>query len=79
MKRTTIMLPIELKIKAQNAADKIGISLGELIRESIEFYLVKKIEVIKEDPFFSDTSVYKGDVPSDGSIHHDDYLYGDKL
>ena len=36
MKRTTIMLPEELKNQAERSAASMGISLGELIRESLE-------------------------------------------
>ena len=36
MKRTTIMIPEDLKIRATRRANAIGISLGEFIRESLE-------------------------------------------
>ena len=71
------MLPPELKSKAQSTARKIGISLGELIRESIEYFLKEKNENIKDDPFFSDSAVFQGKAPVNGSTHLDDYLYGD--
>jgi predicted DNA-binding protein len=79
MKRTTIMLPDELKIRATHRARKLGISLGGFIRESLENALDNKSRnsnVNEEDPFFADDAVYHGDVPSDLSEKHDDYLYG---
>ena len=36
MKRTTIMIPNELKTRATQHAKKIGMSLGGFIRESLE-------------------------------------------
>ena len=36
MKRTTIMIPEDLKIRATRRANAIGISLGEFIREPLE-------------------------------------------
>ena len=30
-----------------------------------------------DDPFFANISTYSGDAPSDLSINHDEYLYGD--
>ena len=42
MKRTTVMLPEDLKLKAEKRAEKMGISLGELIRLSLETQVRKK-------------------------------------
>ena len=36
MKRTTVMIPEDLKIRAAKRANAVGISLGEFIRESLE-------------------------------------------
>ena len=78
MKRTTIMIPNELKTRATQHAKKIGMSLGGFVRESLE----KAMEVENhrsgkddEDPFFSDKTVFSGKSPSDLSANHDDYLY----
>jgi hypothetical protein len=35
MQRTTIMLPHDLKIKAEEVSRKKGVPLGELIREGL--------------------------------------------
>lgn len=76
MKRTTVMLPSGLKSKAERRAKKMGISLGEVIRESLESWLARQEPA--DDPFFSSTAVYTGPVPRDSSANHDKYLYGDR-
>ena len=76
MQRTTIMLPAELKSRALGCARERGISLGELLRESLERQLETPIgERRALDPLFSDNAVYEGDAPLDLSEHHDRYLY----
>lgn len=75
MYRTTIMLPIDLKSKAQKIASKKGMSLGELIRESLEQRISRSKTLETSDPFFDDENFYTGDVPSSISSKHDDYLY----
>lgn len=72
MQRTTIMLPEELKYKAMQTAAKRGISLGELIRDSLEQACAAEPE--SADPFYSDTKAFTGDIPEDISAKHDDYL-----
>jgi hypothetical protein len=78
MKRTTIMIPNELKTRATQHAKKIGMSLSGFIRESLE----KALEVgdhlsgkDDEDPFFRDKTVFSGKSPPDLSANHDAYLY----
>lgn len=78
MQRTTIMLPPELKIAAQNLANELGISVGNLIRETLQLRLEQNKENRKKDLLFSDFSVYEGYTPSDLSANHDSYLYGAK-
>ena len=77
MKRTTIMMPDDLKIRAAKRADSLGISLGEFIRDSLERNLKLNNVVIFDDPYISDNSVYDGDTPRDLAQNHDKYLYGD--
>ncbi len=79
MKRTTIMLPDDLKIRAHNRARGMGISLGELIRESLEATLNHPDEEkLTKDSLFTDDALYDGKVPTDLSRNHDRYLYGEK-
>ena len=77
MQRTTIMLPADLKVLALHRAREQGLSLGEFLRRSLEASLAGPGETPrKDDPLFSDVSVYDGPVPADLAANHDDYLYG---
>ena len=78
MKRTTVMLPEELKSRAELSAERMGISLGELIREALAERLVDIDRPRSEDPLFKNVSIYTGPVPSDIAERHDEYLYGDE-
>jgi len=77
MKRTTIVLPPELKTRAMKRARNRGISLGKLIRESLEETLKQSARSSGEDPFFADKAVFRGRAPRDLSKNHDKYLYGE--
>lgn len=77
MKRTTIMMPEDLKIRAAKRADSLGVSLGEFIRDSLERNLKSDNVIIFDDPYLGDDAVYDGDTPIDLSQNHDKYLYGD--
>ena len=77
MKRTTIMLPPELKNRASKHAHRLGISVGELIRNCLNAFLDRPDDQTNEDPLLSDDAVYKGKVPPDLSSRHDHYLYGE--
>lgn len=76
MTRTTIMLPEGLKLRASRRARELGISLGELIRESVERRLDAGAS-LGEDPLFSEVPVFEGSVPPDLSEEHDRYVYGE--
>ena len=77
MHRTTIMLPEDLKSQAVEYARECGLSLGEVIRESLENWLKSKNQRTACDPLFHNVSVYDGPAPEDYSINHDKYLYGE--
>ena len=77
MKRTTIVLPPDLKTRAVKRARNRGISLGKLIREALETTLKQPAKSSQEDPFFADKAVFRGRAPRDLSKNHDKYLYGD--
>jgi len=78
MQRTTVMLPADLKAKALRLARERGISLGELLRESLARAVDRPPpEGMGEDPLFADTATYAGPAPDDLSERHDDYLYGE--
>ena len=78
MKRTTIMLPEDLKHQAEKAARKKRVSLGQFIRVSIESAIRRVSKSDREDAFFADKSVWRGTAPRDGAARHDKYLYDKK-
>lgn len=78
MHRTTMMLPSSLKERATRRAAERGISLGELIRQSLERELSTPEPRRAWDSFFDDQAVWTGEVPADGAIAHDKYLYDDE-
>ena len=76
MERTTIMLPLELKVRAQRVAHRRGISLGVLIRESLTRVLENEEQNHRAaDPLFAADAVFTDDAPADLAQHHDRYLY----
>ncbi len=77
MNRTTIMLPPDLKARAERRARDRGISLGELIRQSLATALTAAgTPRLASDPLFADDATWDGDTPPDLSAEHDRYLYG---
>lgn len=77
MKRTTVMLPADLRRRAFVRARERGVSLGELIRESLDSALPTAAPVRADDPLFTDAAVFAGKAPKDLSAAHDRYLYGE--
>lgn len=77
MTRTTIMLPTELKTRAARRAKQMGVSLGELIRESLEAALSGSQDRDRSDPLFDDTAVFGGAARRDLAANHDEHLYGE--
>jgi len=76
MKRTTFMIPSDLKEQAARLARERGISLGQLLREALESVLEEsRARERLDDPLFTDWAVWDGDVPADLSENHDKYLY----
>lgn len=71
MTRTAIMIPQNLKLRAEEYATHNNISFAEVIRES----LAEKLDKNARDPFFDDTEFYSGKTSTDLSINHDKYLY----
>ena len=74
MDRTTIMLPPQLKARAQRRAHELGVSMGELIRDALETSLTAVRTDRRDDPLFRDDLVYDGPAPSDLAARHDEYL-----
>lgn len=72
--RTTIMLPATLKARAHQRARELGVSFGELVRESLAHAVAPDP---REDPLFFDEAVFDGDAPADLAADHDRHLYPD--
>ena len=77
MNRTTVMLPEDLKRAAQSEAERRGISLGDLIRESLRRQIEDEPKRRDQDLLFTDAATWSGDAPGDLSERHDDELYGE--
>lgn len=77
MHRTTIMLPEELKSKVVEYARECGMSLGEVVRDSLARWLQERRKRPRKDPLIDDVPVYDVPVPEDYSLNHDRYLYGE--
>ena len=78
MKRTTVMIPEDLKTRAAQRANSTGLSLGAFIRESLERALKSDTSSAIDDPLFMDNVVHAGDTEIDLSQNHDEYLYEDE-
>lgn len=78
MQRTTIMLPNDLRSRAQRRARELGMSLGQFIRESLAARLGRGGNQA-EDPLFADDAVFAGQVAGDLARNHDHYLYDDSV
>ena len=77
MKRTTVMLSAELKARAERRAYELGVSFGELVRETLQTALESGQERRTDDPLFKDEAVFRGKTPKDLGDRHDEYLYGE--
>lgn len=75
MKRTTVMLPAELRRRAFARARERGVSLGVLVRESLDAALPAPASTRADDPLFTDGAVFAGSTPRNLSAEHDRYLY----
>jgi hypothetical protein len=75
MHRTTVMLPPELKRRAERKSRELGVSFGEFVRRSLRDELVSE-EGSGKDSLFEDTGVYRGEAPPDAAVRHDEHLCG---
>ena len=72
------MLPLDLKRRASALAGRLGVSLGELIRQSLEAALRGNAGEVRDDPLFRDRAVWDGPTPANLAADHDEYLYGEE-
>ena len=77
MKRTTVMLPEDLHRRAIRRAQQRGVSLGELIRVSLDAAVPTVSYESGTDPLFEDV-IFDGSAPSDSATNHDKYLYDEE-
>lgn len=77
MHRTTLMIPGELKTRAERKARQFGMSFGEFVRTSVEDELAR-YERGDTDPLLADKVVYRGAARRDATRAHDAILYGDE-
>lgn len=75
MKRTTVMLPEDLHVRAIRRARTHGMSLGEFVRRALESLLDATAGSAEADPLLRDGTTYDGQTPSDLAARHDEYLY----
>ena len=71
------MLPEDLRRRAIARARQKKVSLGELIRDSLNASLPNASYDVDKDPLFEDV-VFDGPAPRDLSQRHDEYLYDDE-
>ena len=71
------MLPEDLRRRALLLAKQKGVSLGELVRDSLSAALPAVTYESLADPLFEDV-VFDGPGPADVSAKHDRYLYDDE-
>jgi hypothetical protein len=75
MKRTTVMLPADLRRRAFRRAKEQGVSFGVVVRESLDAALPALEGTGGDDPFFADGAVWRGRVPRALAREHDRFLY----
>jgi len=74
MKRTTILIPDQLKKRTEKEAERLNISFSEYIRKSLEL-MFQPSKDMEMDPLLADKEVFSEKCKKDLSKHHDDYLY----
>lgn len=75
MKRTTVMLPADLRRRAFRRAKDQGVSFGVVVRESLDSALPALEGTGGNDPLFLDAAVWRGRVPRAFAREHDRFLY----
>ena len=71
------MLPSELHEKATRYAARRRVSLGQLVRSSLQRTLEAPEESPDQDPLWNDEEVFRGKTPRDLARNHDRYLEAD--
>lgn len=76
MQRTTLLIPLALKRRAEQRARALGVSFGQLLRNALEAALQDAKTGHAIDPLFEDDTVFRDSTPTDLAVEHDRYLYG---
>ena len=69
------MLPEDLKARAQQRAAERGMSLGELVRESLARDLETGTGIRRQSDSLFAAPAWEGETPEDLAAEHDRYLY----
>lgn len=80
MNKTTILLPENLQKRARKLAKKRGTTLSGFIRKQLEQAVSEDDSDVvnrKDDPLFRNWKPSDADLPTDISLNHDRYLYGE--
>jgi len=81
MERKQIYLAKDQEDQLKDLAKRRGVSESSLIREAVAQYIVAQEPLVvmraQDHPVWALIGVVEGvDVPEDGALHHDQYLYG---
>lgn len=81
MERKQIYMAKEQEDQLKELAERRGVSESYLIREAVAAYLVDQeplaVERAEDHPLWELIGVADGaDLPEDGALNHDSYLYG---
>lgn len=71
------MLPSELHEKAVRHAARRRVSLGQLVRSSLQTAMEVPGDAPERDPLRGDNEVFRGKTPGDLARNHDRYLESD--
>ncbi len=75
MRRTTVMLPADLRRRAFRRAKEQGVSFGVIVRASLDAALPDQQGTGGDDPLFADGAVWRGRAPRALARDHDRFLY----
>lgn len=75
MRRTTVMLPADLRRRAFRRAKLRGVSFGVVVRDSLDAALPALEETGGDDSLFADAAVWRGRAPRALARDHDRFLY----
>lgn len=71
------MLPSELHEKAARYAARRRVSLGQLVRSSLQTAMEVSGDAPERDPLWADNEVFRGKTPRNLARNHDRYLESD--